>query len=192
MIVEQFVIVHQYVKGTPLDKLISDIRKDCLKISSTAKVPNLGDHTTSIPTFKTSVCEAKQIVMALNISRAYHEAVKRNHIDAKTEKLDFFRNPNNDAFILRVALPKGYSAMVEKCREEISSRTVIEWVFPLLENKYNPHICILEERGLYEKIKPLIRGMQKRFIAGVKFSLPFPQLMIKVKEGEGTRWEVFG
>jgi len=188
MKLKRFTVVHNYRKSSLVSGAVSRVRYECRKIVPRAKVPKLGDHTTAIPPFIAHCDEMKYFSMGLNIARALYEATRGVQSEAKTGGIYFFRNPENDALVVKVLVSNRYKKMVEKYREEIS--LFADWVFPPHENIFNPHLCIAEGAGIYEKLQPHMRRLEL-CVPSTHFSLPFPQIMVKVTEGDTSRWEEY-
>lgn len=187
MILKHFTLAHCYPQWSDLSGVVRNLRSKCLEISPSAKEPKLGDHTTLLPPFRAPIDEMKQFSMGLDIARALYGG-KENQSYGETQGINFFRNPGVDAFIVRLGLPAGYHAMIEECRSQLSGFN--EWVFPIYGDTYNPHLCILEGPDLYNELSPYLSTLEK-LIPTTRFTLPFPQIMVKVKDGEVTRWEEF-
>jgi len=188
MILKQFTVSHCYPGRSHFAAVIGGVRRECLKITPTAKSPKLGDHTTLLPPFRAHPDEMRHFSMALEITQTLYEPIRTHRNEAKTKEFDFFRNPGNDALVLRLCLPEGYRSMIEKCREKISD--FAEWTFPPHDNIFHPHVCVVEEACLYSKIQPHMRRIQGS-VPTIRFHLPFPQIMVKVVENGNTHWEKF-
>ena len=188
MITKQFIVAHCYTPSSPLATAVAILRKECKKISPTAKVPKAGDHTTILPTFRAPMDEMRQFSMALSIAEKLCGERNSYRNKARTAGFDFFRNPGNDALIIRIEISQEYRALVEDCRRQLSDFS--DWVFPLHDNTFNPHACVIEEQDLFWKLNPHMPRLQRQ-IPIVGFYLPFPKVLIKIKEGKTTHWEEF-
>jgi len=184
----QFVVAHRYLDHSALAGIVNSLRKECKKICPTAKEPKLGNHTTILPTSRSPIDEMRQFSMGLKIAESLYGTKKSHQNEAKTIGFDFFRNPGNDAFILRLAFPEHYQEMMVECRRQIERFS--EWVFPLHSTVVNPHICIIEGKDLFLELEPNAKYLRGHHHT-TRFHLPFPQIMIKANVGENTRWEEF-
>ena len=187
MLLKQFSIAHCYEHGSYLSILTAGLRERCTELCPEARAPKLGNHITLLPPFRAHEDEMRQFAMGLSIARALYGS-EESHNYADSCGIDFFRNPEEDVCILRVALPRAYHAMIEECRRRLSDFN--EWVFPVLDDSYNPHICILEGAGLYEKLRPALPEL-KKIAPLIHFTLPFPQIMEKITVGDTKRWVEF-
>lgn len=188
MITKQFIVAHFYPHTSPLAMLVGSARKFCRKVHPGAKEPKAGDHTTIIPTFRAPLDELRHFSMGLRIAKKLYGTEKSRRNEARTLDFNFFRNPGNDAFILNIELAPGYQEMIEECRQQLSG--YCEWVYPLLDDVPRPHACIAEGEGLFPSIEPYLKQIHVNAPI-VRFHLPFPKIMIKVKECGSTHWEEF-
>lgn len=189
MIPRQFCLVHHYPQNSSsLSVAMRNLRKRCRGLSPGATPPKLGDHTTLLPPFRAHPDEMRNFLMGLNISRALYGDDSKTEFLAETQGIHFFRNPESDACVVKILLPKNYHAMIAECRKELSRFN--EWVFPIYGDDYHPHTCVLEGPGLYEDLYPHLAELENSVFI-IRFRLPFPTIMVKVVESGVTHWEEF-
>lgn len=188
MILEQFTFVHRYKRDSVISRVVDEIRAKCKEIYPNAIEPKLENHTTSIPPILAPLDEMRYMTIGLGIQDVLHGEVCSERNKAEVERLDFFRNPGNDALVLRLKVSAEYKEFVCFWRENMHKFT--NWRFPPFGDTYNPHICIIEGPGLFEDIGKHMHEIEK-LVQPINFYLPSPKVMIKVKKGNESCWEEF-
>ncbi len=187
MLQKQFCLVHHYREGTRLSIVIDNLRRRCREICPDADTPKMGNHTTLLPPFRAHPDEMRNFATGLAIARALYNKEDPSSY-AITGAIDFYRNPNSDACVVEVVLPKSYHDMIEECRRQLSDFN--EWVFPLLGEVYRPHICILEGVDLHGQLLPNLQELST-IAPPTGFLLPFPKIMMKESCGDSSHWIEF-
>lgn len=187
MHLSQFCLAHCYRPNSYLSVVVDNLRRRCLELCPSAEPPKLGNHTTLLPPFLAHPDEMKNLARGLRIAGAYYGKDGINNY-AKTQAIDFFRNPDLDACVLKVVLPRNYHDMILECRKELPSSN--EWVFPISGDEFNPHICIAEGENLYDVVSRNLSELD-RIAPEVGFLLPFPTIMVKEYKDGVARWSEF-
>jgi len=188
MIIEQFTFVHRYKRDSVISHLVDEIRAKCKEICPNAIEPKLENHTTSIPPILAPLDEMRYMTIGLGIQDVLNGEVHSERNRAEVAGLDFFRNPRNDALVLRLKVSPEYKEFICFWRENMHKFT--NWKFPPFGDTYNPHICIIEDYGLFENLHPYMNEIEK-LVQPISFHLPSPKVMIKRGGKEETHWEEF-
>jgi hypothetical protein len=188
MITEQFTLVHCYKKDSVISDIVDRIRAECKIICPTAKEPKLGNHTTTFSPYLAPLDEMRYMTIGLRVQEILKGDVQVESNRVEVKSLDFFRNPGNDALVLMLKLSPEYEEFVNFWRANMHKFT--NWKFPPLGEAFTPHICIVEQEGLYEKIYPHIRRIET-LLDPISFHLPSPKVMIKRRKGKEHCWQEF-
>lgn len=144
--------------------------------------PKLGNHITLIPPFRTTEKSARSLAAGLD----YFDSVLLSSLSAHKkgfcalgQTFDFYRNPDVDAFIVRLKINPVIGRAVERWRKRIPE--IATWVFPPASYDFNPHITIGEGRGIYRKISRLIDAevIREGLASEMKLNLEAPRVLRK-------------
>lgn len=172
-----------------LVKVQDTLERHCIS----ARRPKLGYHITAISPFRTTEKGARLVAWAFD----YWDSVmlsavpeREAHFGAFGIKFDFFRNPDEDAFVIRLHMDPVLSRAIERGRKKISE--IAEWVYVPENYDFNPHVTIAKGKGIFSPISDLINHgtIQQRTAQNLIVRLEPPKVLRR-HEPSG-RWEPIG
>jgi hypothetical protein len=189
MLLNKYCIAHTLRETNEAIVTIESIREIMKGRGIVAKPPNMGNHITLIPPFRTLEIVAKAFASGMD----YHDATQMSngsHLGVIGVKFDFFRNSDMDAFIIRLKISDTVRRAVERWRATIPN--IAEWVYPPPENgHFNPYITVAEGPQLYSQVYPWLReGSIPEGSAGIVSDVEAPRVYV---QDESTRmWRPLG
>jgi 2'-5' RNA ligase len=148
--------------------------------------PKMGNHITLIPPFWHMEDAAQLLAWGFDMWDSVILAGMGGVYESRGREFDFFRNKDEDAFVIRIDMPPLFERAVERGRAKIPK--MAKWKYPPESYEFNPHVTIGVGKDISGPIQQLLQS--EALGQSSWFSVNTTQVPRVLRKSEASgRWE---